>query len=100
MISHLLRWGGSLLKKIRKWLLERHASGEYLPQSPMGQASTHVLKIWRNLCMYLRDGRIPIDNNLAENAIRPIALGRKNWIFLGDDLLPDNWQNQRDSKTS
>ncbi len=74
-----------ILRKIRKWLLTRQNSGEYLPQSPMGQAIAHVLKIWRNLCMYLRDGRIPIDNNLAENAIRPIALGRKNWMFLGSE---------------
>ena len=35
--------------------------------------------------MYLRDGRIPIDNNITENAIRPIALGRKNWLFLGSE---------------
>lgn len=74
-----------VLKKILKWLKDNDTSGGHLPQSPMGQAITHVLKIWRYLCMYLRDGRIPIDNNLAENAIRPIALGRKNWMFLGSE---------------
>jgi transposase len=74
-----------VLKKIRKWLLDNQASGEHLPQSPMGKAIAHALKIWRHLCMYLRDGRIPIDNNLAENGIRPIALSRKNWLFVGNE---------------
>ena len=51
----------------------------------MNQAIQHALKIRRRLTRYTKDGRLPIDNNLAENAIRPIALGRKNWLFLGSE---------------
>ena len=36
------------------------------------------------LTVYLRDGRVELDNNLVENAIRPTALGKKNWLFIGD----------------
>jgi len=39
----------------------------------------------RRLTRYTKDGRLPIDNNLAENAIRPVALGRKNWLFVGSE---------------
>ena len=39
---------------------------------------------WPTLEIYLRDGRVEIDNNLVENAIRPTALGKKNWLFMGD----------------
>ena len=39
---------------------------------------------WRTLEVYLQDGRIEIDNNLVENAIRPTAVGKKNWLFIGE----------------
>lgn len=42
-----------------------------------------MLTHWEGLTAYLKDGRIEIDNNLIENAIRPFALGRKNWLFAG-----------------
>jgi hypothetical protein len=51
----------------------------------MRQAINYSLKIWKELNVYCEDGRLPIDNNLAENAIRPIALGRKNWLFVGSE---------------
>ena len=44
-----------------------------------------TLKRWAALVRYLGDGRYPIDNNPVENAIRPIALGRKNWLFAGSE---------------
>ena len=72
-----------LEKKIRPWLEAGLAA--HLPQSPMRQAIGYSLGIWKELNVYLTDGRIPIDNNLAENAIRPIALGRKNWLFVGSE---------------
>lgn len=46
-------------------------------------AIRYSLSNWSALNSYLKDGRIEIDNNLAENAIRPFALGRKNWLFQG-----------------
>jgi transposase len=72
-----------VLEKIKPWL-EKNLSA-HLPQSPMRQAVEYTLGIWKELNVYLTDGRIPIDNNLAENAIRPIALGRKNWLFVGSE---------------
>jgi transposase len=53
------------------------------PKSLTGKAITYVLDRWESLCVYLYDGRIYIDNNLTENAIRPFTLGRKNWLFSG-----------------
>src|SRR5208282_1576308 len=72
-----------ILGKI-KMKLEEHLS-KHLPQSPMRQAINYTLGLWEELNAYLQDGRLPIDNNLAENAIRPIALGRKNWLFVGSE---------------
>ncbi len=54
-----------------------------LPQSRFGQAVGYLDNQWDALQRYLSDGRLPIDNDQAEQAIRPLAIGRKNWIFLG-----------------
>jgi hypothetical protein len=54
-----------------------------LPQSPLGKAIKYALAEWEPLNCYLRDGRLEIDNNLTENAIRPSAVGKKNWLFIG-----------------
>ena len=56
----------------------------YLPRSVMGLALEYALNNWPLLGVYLEDGRIEIDNNLVENAIRPTALGKKNWLFIGE----------------
>ena len=71
------------LARILLWL--RRNKRSFLPQSPINKAIAHALKIRRSLTRYTKDGRLPIDNNLAENGIRPIALGRKNWLFLGSE---------------
>ena len=44
----------------------------------------YALGQWPALTVYLEDGRVEIDNNLVENAIRPTAIGKKNWLFVGD----------------
>lgn len=54
-----------------------------LPQSPMGKAIAYTLKRWEKLCVYTTNGILQIDNNLIENSIRPVALGRKNYLFAG-----------------
>jgi hypothetical protein len=51
--------------------------------SAMSRALDYSLKRWAALSRYLDDGAVPIDNNWAENQIRPWALGRKNWLFAG-----------------
>jgi len=47
------------------------------------KAIDYALSNWRGLTRYLDDGHVPIDNNAAENAVRPLAVGRKNWLFVG-----------------
>lgn len=54
-----------------------------LPQNPLGKAVRYSLNEWMTLMRYLEDGRLAIDNNLTENAIRPSAVGKKNWLFIG-----------------
>lgn len=54
-----------------------------LPKSPLGKAINYTLKRWKQLCAYTTDGILKIDNNLVENAIRPVALGRRNYLFAG-----------------
>jgi transposase len=56
---------------------------KHLPQSPLGKAIRYTLSEWVPLTRYLKDGRLEIDNNLTENAIRPSAVGKKNWLFIG-----------------
>ncbi|HEY0209409.1 IS66 family transposase, partial [Acerihabitans sp.] len=51
--------------------------------SALRKALDYTLKRWQALLRYLDDGRVPIDNNRCENAIRPVAVGRKNWFFAG-----------------
>jgi transposase len=73
-----------ILTRIKKGLLRLKSSGRLLPQSAMGKALTYALGQWDALTPYLTDGRVEIDNNLTENAIRPSAVGKKNWLFFGD----------------
>jgi transposase len=56
-----------------------------LPKSPLAQALTYLLNQRDALQRYLADGRLRPDNNLAENVLRPLALGRKNWLFFGGE---------------
>ena len=70
------------LKKLFDKLVLRRA---ILPKSNLGKAITYVLNPWPNLQTYLGDGRVEIDNNFVENAIRPTKLGAKNWLFIGSE---------------
>ena len=54
-----------------------------LPQSPLGKAVQYALAEWEPLTRYLEDGRLEIDNNLTENALRPSCVGKKNYLFFG-----------------
>lgn len=54
-------------------------------KSPTGAAIRYALGRWETLTRYASDGRVEIDNNAAERAIRPVVLGRKNWLFAGSD---------------
>ena len=71
--------------RILKWLriVIRICARRSLPKSSLGQACSYAIKYWEPLNEYLNHGCVEIDNNLIENAIRPSALGKKNWMFIG-----------------
>jgi transposase len=75
------------LAQFRTWLESQQAEhgGPVLPKSPMGQAIQYAFNQWEALCVYTTDGRLAIDNNASENALRRVAIGRKNWLFAGSD---------------
>ncbi len=70
---------------LEQWLQTEHE--KVTPASAIGKAIQYALNRWKNLSMYLKDGKIEIDNNLVENIIRPIAIGRKNYLFAGSHSL-------------
>jgi transposase len=73
-----------VVQRIKAAVVKLKGSGRYLPQSVLGQAIDYALGQWSALEVFLEDGRVEIDNNLVENAIRPTALGKKNWLFMGE----------------
>ena len=56
-----------------------------LPKSALALAVTYAINPWRALCRYTEDGRPTFDNNVSERRLRDQAIGRKNWMFLGND---------------
>lgn len=70
-----------VLNKLEDWLKEN--INHVLPKSAIGEAIAYTLKLWPRLIRYAERGRFQIDNNLIENSIRPVALGRKNYLFAG-----------------
>ncbi|MFO7822929.1 MAG: IS66 family transposase [Cyclobacterium sp.] len=70
-----------VLERLGKWLEENQYS--YRPESPMGKAITYAHKRWAGLSAYVLHGQMEIDNNLVENAVRPLAVGRKAFLFAG-----------------
>ena len=73
-----------IYQRLHRALTRLKMKRRYLPRSGMGLAVEYALNNWPLLGVYLDDGRIEIDNNLVENAIRPTALGKKNWLFIGE----------------
>lgn len=71
-----------VLDSLKEWM-EEHIHHKVLPGSPLGQAIAYTLPRWKGLCAYTLHGQIEIDNNLVENTIRPLAVGRKNYLFAG-----------------
>ena len=70
-----------VINELGIWLRDKYKV--FLPKSPMGEAINYFLGRFNYVARYLQDGQLEIDNNLAENAIRPIAIGRKNYLFAG-----------------
>ena len=72
-----------LLDQLHAWL--ESEAPKLLPKNPVRQAMDYALGNWAALCRYVESGWLDIDNNVAENVQRHIALGRKNWLFCGSD---------------
>jgi len=66
------------LKRVLIWMGQKR-----LPASGLGKAVSYALSNWEDLTRFMEDGRVALDNNLVENAIRPTAIGKKNWLFIG-----------------
>ena len=69
------------LEALHAWMTEQYRA--VTPKSPIGKALEYSLKRWKELTLFTTDGQLEIDNNKIENEIRPIALGRKNYLFAG-----------------
>ena len=74
---------GPLLESLREWL--RQTLARVSKKSELAKAIGYILTRWTAMTRYLADGRIEIDNNAAERALRTVALGRKNYLFCGSD---------------
>jgi transposase len=72
-----------IFEQFRTWLDAQRA--EVLPKSPMGEAITYALNQWTALVRYTEAGFLAIDNNVAEREMKRIAIGRKNWLFVGSE---------------
>lgn len=72
-----------MLEQFFAWLTVE--APKLLPKHPLRQAMDYTLGNWQALCRYTEQGFLAIDNNAAENQVRPIALGRKNWLHCGSD---------------
>lgn len=70
-----------VLANLKEWMIENYKA--VLPQSAIGQALHYSLQRWDKLSTYTTNACLRIDNNLVENAIRPVAIGRKNYLFAG-----------------
>lgn len=70
-----------ILKGLWLWMQQQYV--HVLPKSAIGKALAYSIERWHKLSIYITDGRLNIDNNPVENSIRPVALGRKNYMFAG-----------------
>jgi len=77
-------WSRPVLARLHRALIRLKTSHRFLPRSAMGKAIDYALGQWSSLLVFLDDGRLEIDNNLIENSIRPTAVGKKNWLFVGE----------------
>ena len=70
-----------VLTALGKWMKEQYM--QVLPKSAIGKALAYSIERWDKLCRYTEHGMLNIDNNPVENSIRPVAIGRKNYLFAG-----------------
>ncbi len=79
-----------ILEALDTWLEKQFTQEGLLPKSPIGKVVAYSLRRWKGLSAYAHDGQLEINNNLIENTIRPVALGRKNYLFAGSHDAAQN----------
>jgi transposase len=77
-----------ILKELEQWMRDEYI--KVTPKSPIGAAIAYTTTLWPRLLRYTEQGRFQIDNNLIENTIRPVAVGRKNYLFAGSHEAAQN----------
>jgi transposase len=84
------RWKESapILRRLESWMAQE--TPRHPPKSPLGEALRYAKAQWEALTRFLETARLPLDNNASERALRPAALGRKNYLFVGDDEAGEN----------
>ena len=80
-----------ILEQMKQWLDTEQKL--VLPRSPIAAAITYRLNQWTALCAYTTAGFLNIDNNAAERALKRVAIGRKNWLFAGNDAAGESHAN-------
>ena len=85
--SHRQQYALPVLNNLHELLKNQLTNS--LPKSPLGMALRYTLARWDKLNVYTQDGNLRIDNNLVENSIRPVAIGRKNYLFAGNHEAAD-----------
>ena len=83
LILELPQQSVPILGRIRDWLATHHPL--HPPKSPLGEAIRYARGQWEALGRFVEDASLPLDNNASENALRAVALGRKNFLFVGHD---------------
>lgn len=76
-----------ILKRLLEWMSKTR--GQAPPKTPLGQAFTYLTNQQAALSRFLDDGRLPIDNGAVERVLKAIAIGRKNWLFIGSDAAAE-----------
>ena len=82
-IAYRQTQSSSFLQALHHQLIELRGHPAVLPKSALDSAIDYTLGLRDQLCVYLENGHVKIDNNGIENAIRPTAIGKKNWLFIG-----------------
>lgn len=77
------KYSKPILEDLKNWLESKEPQAP--PKSPLGLAIAYVLDRWEPLTEYLKYGFLDIDNNFGERCVRPFTIGRKNWIFMGNE---------------
>gem|GEM_PF-581450 len=78
-----------VMEELRQWVVEQAPNAE--PKSTFGTALTYLQRQWMRLNVFLLDGEIELTNNRSERELRPIALGRHTWLFVGDQIHATRW---------